>query len=488
MMGLNERWGERAFLALFLAASAVALNLQQMVDPDLFWHLRGGDDIWAAGRPVLADTWNYLFHGKVWVNQQWLTELLMSRAFAAGGFWGLMALRTAVALGTVALLLGALAHRPAVARYLSAAVFVGLNAKFFLFRTHTFSFLMMAGVLFVLERKRGWHRFLWLCGLFALWANLHAFFGLGLLVAGCYHLVEWWRTGRRFTPVALAPLASVPLFAAASLFNPFGWRVWETALQTLGHNESYLVTEWWPVWRYSFWANWNFYLLVAGLLLLCLLKPKSISWPSLVAAALLAFMGARSVRLTSVMTLPAMPLLASLLAGFFLEEEGSAESIPRPWKALVTSALLGLAALGLTWILSNPISVPSEVKREDYPVGAVNYMKANGLTGKIFNEFDWGGYLVWALPGCQTFIDGRTGVLLFPWGHMTAWRQTVDAEPGWRAHLEDGHPDFALLYADDIVTPQFAADPGWRPLYQDHLCVLFGREKGRPQSAGVGPP
>lgn len=476
MSPTGTKWGERAFLALFFAASAVALNLQQMVDPDLFWHLRGGADIWAAGHPVLKDTWNYLFQGKIWVNQQWLTEVLLARAFALGGFWGLAALRTVVALGTVALLLSALSRRPTVARYLAAAVFVACSAKFFLFRTHTFSFLMMAALLFVLERKQGWRRLPWLCGLFALWANLHAFFGLGLLVAGCCILAEWWIAGQKFTPAGLAPLAVVPACVAASFINPFGYRVWETAFATLGHSESYLVTEWWPVWRYPFSANAGFYLLAGGLILLVALRRKSVSWPSLLAPALLAVMGARSVRLTSVFTLPAMPLLADLIAGLIPEAEAKGEGLPQRWKPMISSALFGFFTLGLSWILSNPISVPSEVRRQDYPVGAVSYLRANGLTGRIFNEFDWGGYIVWALPGAQTTIDGRTGVLLFPWGHMTAWRQTVDAELGWRARLEEGNPDFVLLYSDDYIALQLRTDPGWQLLYEDHLSALFGRQ------------
>jgi len=470
---------ERLFLALFLGACAVALNLQQMVDPDLFWHLRGGRDIWQAGWPVLPDTWNYLFQGRVWVNQQWLTELIMDRAFALGGFGGLMALRTLVGLGTVAFLLGALKGRPRVARYLSVAVFVACNAKFFLFRTHTFSFLMMAALLFVMERVSGWRRLPWLVCLFALWANLHAFFGLGLLVVGLYTVAEWWTGARRFSPSALLRTGLVPACAAATFLNPFGWRVWETALATLGHQESYLVTEWWPVWRYPISANAPFYALVLLLVALLLFRPRAPRPPHLLSAGALLVMGVRSVRLTSAFTLPAMPLLADLLAALLPDEEARGEGRLAPLKPVLVALLIGWCALGGSWIVAHPITVPTEIPRQDYPQGAVTYMREHGLKGRVFNEFDLGGYLVWALPGCQTVIDGRTGVLLFPWGHMTAWRKTVDVEEGWRERLEQGNPDFVLLYADDYLSQQLRTDPGWRLLHEDHLSVLFGRDPGR---------
>jgi len=48
-----------------------------------------------------------------------------------------------------------------------------------------------------------------------------------------------------------------------------------------------------------------------------------------------------------------------------------------------------------------------------YPVDAVNYIKQNPLSGNMFNNFNWGGYLIWQLPEYKTFIDGR----------MTSWRE-----------------------------------------------------------------
>jgi hypothetical protein len=472
-------WRKRAFFALFLFACAAAFNLQRLVDPDLFWHLRGGEDIIRMGRAALPDSWNYLFSGKVWVNQQWLTEVLMALAFKAGGYWGLTILRTLVGLGCVLFLLGALKKRPAAVRYLTVAVFVACNAKFFLFRTHTFSFLGMAALLFLLERLSPLKRLPWVILLFAVWANLHAFFGLGLLVLGIWVVANWWINGHRFVRDTWIDAASVPLASAATLINPFGYGVWETAIATLGHTESYLVTEWWPVWRYPFMANANFYFLVALIALLAVFWHEKLHWPSLAASGTLLAMGVRSVRLTSAFTLPAMPLLAGSLEEAFewwnrqpKRREAAKAAVP-----FVAVLLLAFAALSASWILAHPITTPRDVLRVDYPVGAVNYMKENNLAGKVFNEFDWGGYLVWADPSCTTAIDGRTGVLLFPWGHMTAWKETVDLGPGWRERLEKGHPDFILINRDDYIVSQLLTEPGWKLLYMDHLAALFGRNQ-----------
>ncbi|MBC8401855.1 MAG: hypothetical protein H8E14_10245 [Candidatus Marinimicrobia bacterium] len=42
------------------------------------------------------------------------------------------------------------------------------------------------------------------------------------------------------------------------------------------------------------------------------------------------------------------------------------------------------------------------------PVKATRFLKANPITGKVYNSYNWGGYLIWELyPQKQVFIDGR---------------------------------------------------------------------------------
>ncbi len=42
------------------------------------------------------------------------------------------------------------------------------------------------------------------------------------------------------------------------------------------------------------------------------------------------------------------------------------------------------------------------------PVKATSFLKANPITGNVYNSYYWGGYLIWELyPQKQVFIDGR---------------------------------------------------------------------------------
>jgi hypothetical protein len=52
---------------------------------------------------------------------------------------------------------------------------------------------------------------------------------------------------------------------------------------------------------------------------------------------------------------------------------------------------------------------PEQTYQAEYPYQAVNFLKAhpewNDL--KIFNDYGWGGYLIWQDPSRELFVDGR---------------------------------------------------------------------------------
>jgi hypothetical protein len=43
----------------------------------------------------------------------------------------------------------------------------------------------------------------------------------------------------------------------------------------------------------------------------------------------------------------------------------------------------------------------------DLPVAAVSYLNDHHCEGNLFNDYNYGGYLIWKLPSQPDFIDGR---------------------------------------------------------------------------------
>ncbi len=96
-----------------------------------------------------------------------------------------------------------------------------------------------------------------------------------------------------------------------------------------------------------------------------------------------------------------------------------------------------------------------------YPSRAAAYVEQNitPRSGRIINEYDWGGYLSWRLgPKYKVFIDGRTN-LFTPEFWKTAYLGSVEDR---MKILEAAHADAAILPTGDPRYQPILEAMGWR--------------------------
>ncbi|MFB3851895.1 MAG: hypothetical protein ACE14Q_08250 [Acidobacteriota bacterium] len=473
---------EKFFLILFLAAVFCISLLQGMVDPDLFWHIRAGKDILDSQKIVLPDTWNYLFEGQIWVNQQWLVQIVYAFLYKIGGISLLFYFKSLVCSLIALFVFLSIKRENIFISFLTTAIIIAVVGRYFLMRTQLFSFLFLAVLIYFLENKSPQNRIIPLIFLFALWSNIHAFFGLGLMALGMYvsfSILTQIYNEKSFSPLFakdnLFQVISVPLCALSTLLNPFGIKIYQTAGTIFSHKQDTLVSEWLPVWKYPLVSNLIFYIFFAVLIFLSILFVEKIK-PAQAAMALpLIIFGFYSVRILPFSVIASAPLLFFLLNELYSILKIKKEQIQKI-SPLFVALLVLISISSFSYRLTNPLHIPDTVYREDYPVGAVAFMKENNLKGKIFNEFDWGGFLVFSSKDFKTAIDGRTAVLLFPKGYLEYWRDTVDTKEGWKERLEKGSPDYILLFSDDFLASELMQSKEWQVLYGDSISILFGKK------------
>ena len=211
-------WWDASLTCLFWGAVLYACSLT-VADPDLWGHLRFGQDFWAAGRVIRTDPYSYLTAGRLWINHEWLAEAVFAAAFARLGPLGLGLLKAALCCLTVWIGRRFLLRRglsPLRANLLLAASLLPFINQFGALRPAVFSFLFFLLTLLTIHAaESGAGRSLWLAPLFfALWANLHGGFlaGLGLLFL-------WALLRPRRLGLCLG-------CALATLANPYGIRLW----------------------------------------------------------------------------------------------------------------------------------------------------------------------------------------------------------------------------------------------------------------------
>jgi hypothetical protein len=143
-----------------------------------------------------------------------------------------------------------------------------------------------------------------------------------------------------------------------------------------------------------------------------------------------------------------------------------------PRQRVLNLALVGViafAALLKLWVVTSPALVEAASAQMD-PVGAVDYLVQNQAGGKIFNEYNWGGYLVWTAPQLKVFVDGRTD--LYGDEILGEWLQIIQAAPGWDELLDKRQVDWVLIDPARPLAGVLQAH-GWREVYRDRQALIF---------------
>jgi hypothetical protein len=108
-----------------------------------------------------------------------------------------------------------------------------------------------------------------------------------------------------------------------------------------------------------------------------------------------------------------------------------------------------------------------------FPVGAANFLRQNPLPGPLYNNLDWGGFLIWYLPNYPVAVDGRNDL----------YGDELDgiffnSENG-RAYTSDPYLNQAgvvLLRKDLPLVALLTTDPRFRVVYEDQFATVFVRQ------------
>ena len=177
-----------------------------------------------------------------------------------------------------------------------------------------------------------------------------------------------------------------------------------------------------------------------------------------------------AVIVTPVVTYPAHAALDERGRGLRLQRTAT---IPVALANLVIIAVvLGIATGRVSRSFVEHERVAEE--KQTLPVEAVDYLRAQGVRGRLFNEYAWGGYLIHQLPAVPVFVDGRSdlygGAFL-----ANPYQQLEGGGPGWQQMLDRYGVGTVLVSRTSGLAYVLAADPAWRWVHTDRLAAVFER-------------
>lgn len=504
------------------------LNLKPPLDPDLGWHLRSGQDLIQQKTIPRFDLYSYTMPDWERESHEWLTNGVIYLIYAK---WGLFVLSIIFALiTTVAFFLISRLTKAKIEYSLLAVLLASLGSLPITgIRVQMLTLLGLATLLFILFRFRQdqTKKTIYLLPLlFFVWVNLHGGFSLGIFVLGLFLFFEgikilffWFRkkyqlkkqllesqffTNKRkliknkltgiinflkrklsdnelikesLTPQSWLKLAYISFFSfAATFINPYGYKVYSLIITVIQDKYGRArIGEWQPFSARSP-TGWEFlmYLLLLTILILIYFKKIDLTLLGLgIVFTFLAFSSWRNMPVLIIMTIPLWvyivknatdPVLPKLLKKKFVLSLFS-----------VAVLIIGYQQISTAWAISyNPDLL---AKTGGYPKGAVEYIKANPekFQGNMYNEYNWGGYLIWQLPEHKVFIDGRMPHLKIGDRHIFKDFNDLQELRNPREIIEKYHIDWALIYNNRLLGSYLPSE-GFKKVYEDDLSAIFKKE------------
>jgi hypothetical protein len=379
-------------VAMFAVVMIVALRTGLVIDG--WMALVSGREIAQHGLPShdMLTVWG---HGRRWVDQQWLAQLVFYGLARAGGFK--LALLVHAALGV-----GALAAAAALARRLGGSarsvtwiclpVLVAYYPEASVLRPQSFAYPLFVAVLWLLitDSRAKSPRVFAVLPLLALWANLHgsALLGAGLVsLAGLVGVAEALRARSRRIPrrALLLLLAPWPCL----LVSPYALHLpayYEKVL--MGGDFSHFISEWAPT-TLTLSTAPVYLLVIAGAWLLGRAGDRVTTFEklALIVTSVLAFQALRNAAWLGLTALAVLPVLVDSLRRPAVE--------PRRLNRLMATVVLAGVVVALAGVAANPTSW---FVGDFPPAAAAAASTAAGPHGRLLATSVYADWLLWSRP------------------------------------------------------------------------------------------
>lgn len=475
--------GLRIFLLTLVAILLFGLFSREIYDSDFWWHLRTGQYIAENRALPFPDPFSWTtadardgYPGEARTRQfnlthEWLAQVVFYAVWSVGGSAAIVSAR-ALTLTAICTLVGLIAWRRRGDCYaaLAAALAMAWVAQpFALDRPYHFTYLLLAATLAILEFRRG----LWLLPpLFALWSNCHSGYFLGWVVLGAWCAESLWlrRPDRTLWIVSI-------LSVLASGLNPNGFQIFRTLLD---YQSSYLTSRLIEWARPTLWPPSAFSAMLAATTAVLLWQRRRVrisDWLTFAAFAAASLAAQRNIMLTAI--------VAPILLVAYLPWPANWKWISRPPVAQ-RLPYFAAAVLALALIAGIAKGAFFQLRTAEWriPKGAADFLAAHHVTGRMFNTYEYGGYLIWRSR--RTFIDGRalSESVFQDYARILYNHDTSDGKPDAEALLDRYNIQVIVMNTLEYAGGQAynlapsLADPAqtaWKLVFNDPQALVFMR-------------
>jgi hypothetical protein len=460
------------------------IHYRAVYDPDIWWHMRAGEWV-LQNRAVPRFDWlSTAGGGRPWVLYSWIFDAVTAGLYRSFGLLGPIVVYPVVLVLLIAAVFATLTRELELSfrsRFLATAGTLVAIAPVCSPRPGLCSVLLFTVELWILlyARRTGSTRILWtLPLLFAIWANIHVQFVYGLLVLALFVFEPWiepWL--ERVLGIPPGEKRSVNpgwlllgICVASTLVNPYFIRLYEVILGLITQGGQYgYISELQPPSFRSFNSFTELIVIVAAWFVIAYRRDfRWIPMCLLFVGTLFAFRTVRDVW---------FGVLAAVVAMGFPRAQSGTHLVRTRYSIIIAVILL---TIGGTLLIAraHPLSEAGLWKdtADEFPVAAVEYVKRQGLKGPLYNDWNWGGFLIWSLPEVPVYVDSRTNL---PGDEILERSIAVwSGAPDWASDPALAGARLIIANPNNALTSLFRFDPRFRVAYEDRVAMVFVARQG----------
>jgi hypothetical protein len=475
-------------MGILLAGVSLVGSRLIMLDPDTWWHIAVGQRIVDTHLWPTSDPYSFTAPGMHWIAYEWLGEVAMALASHMGGLLGIAGLQI-VLVAIVTVLMYFYAH-VRCGNWKAACVATGIvlpvASVIFTLRPQIFGYIFLLVTLICLERfRQGRSRALWILPpLFLIWVNTHGTFVFGLAAIAVYFasglvsfqlgnlVAEPW-TGRQRKQLLIISL----LCCLATLITPYGAEIaaYPVRMATTQPFNIANISEWQPL-TFGLAIGKYFLTLMLLIFLAHVFFPVKYKLHELVIFLFAVYAACVHIRFMLIFLMVLVPIVATFLARWIPAYDQSTD------KYALNLVIIALLLVWVAKLLPARTEVANSIAK-DYPVAAIQYLRLHPQPTGMFNDYSYGGYLIWQLgPQHKVFIDGRADLYEYS-GVFQDYAHIANLDSNALSLLGKYNIQSCLIKRKTGLATLLAASSDWKQAYADDQSAIFVRSHA-PAPAG----
>ena len=472
-----------AFLRLTLSGDSWLLS-----DADTGYHIRAGEYILHNFTVPRHDIFSYISPPLPWMAHEWLSEVIMELIHKVSGLTGIVIFFSfLIALAYFLLFRFAQSLKYDFTMTALIVLLATVSSSIhWLARPHIFSLILTIGWYAILDsyQSKAKDRLYLLPLLMLLWVNLHGGFITGFVLLGIYFSANLYdfvfSTGSKREVAKekyrrLAIVTSVSLLF--SLLNPRGYMILLFPFR--------MISDQFVMENVTEFLSPNFHVATPFLALLLLtigilaVSRTALDAKEIMLVLLFTYMPLYSARYIPLFAIIVTPILIrqiqrrldsfdNRLVSFLRQRSRNLEitDATASGHLWVIVSIVGVCALALNGRIEFKFDEMSK------PVAAVEFLKREKLSGNMFNNDEFGDYVIYAAwPEYKVFFDGRSDMYGESWGRQ--YLDVVRLQPGWESIFEKNNITWVLSGASSPLSAVLLEKRSWHLIYADKVADIF---------------